>query len=98
MADDPSYEEIRRLSLVSSVVFLVVFISLLVGWFLPGKLLSSVAKVALVPILLVSPLGVAICCVAKLSFLRLRSGAKIPFVDGWLIQLSIIGLYAVPFI
>jgi len=44
------------------------------------------------------PLAVAVVSITRLVFLQLTAGARIPFVDGWLIQLSILSLYIGPFI
>ena len=44
------------------------------------------------------PLAVAVVFIVRLVYLKLAANSRIPFVDGWLIQLSILSLYIGMFI
>ena len=98
METDPHHNEIRRLSLISSIVFLAQSgLFVLIVSFDPeglGLLLfgSTGGKVLFVP------LAVAVVFIVRLVYLKLGANARIPFVDGWLIQLSILGLYTGRFV
>lgn len=93
MDTDPHQKEIRRLSLTSSIVFL-----LLAGYFI---LIFSIRIEGLallligssLRILLFAPLALALAFIVRLVYLRLITNARIPFVNGWLIQVSILILY-----
>ena len=94
METNPHHKEIRRLSLTSSIVFLAhTGLFVLTVAFEYGSLALVLFGSGGGAVLFV-PLAVAVVFIARLVYLRLNSNARIPFVDGWLIQLSILSLYA----
>jgi uncharacterized membrane protein (DUF485 family) len=98
METDPHHKEIRWLSLTSSIVFLAqlgLFV-LIVAFHYEhvGLLLIGSGR----GIVFFAPLAVAVVFIVRLVYLRFTANALIPFVDGWLIQLSILSLYIGMFI
>jgi hypothetical protein len=93
MDTDPHRKEIRRLSLTSSIVFLLLagFFTLIVSIRIEGQALLLIGSS--LQILLFVPLALAFAFIVRLVHLRLTTNARIPFVSGWLIQVSILILY-----
>ena len=95
---DPQHKKIRRFSLISSIVFLAVFGTFVLIGSLHDQGLRPLFDGPVFVVLLFVPLAVAVVFITRLVYLRLTVDTRIPFVDGWLIQLSILGLYTGPFI
>jgi hypothetical protein len=98
MESNPQHKEIRRLSLTSSIVFLAEFGAYVLIIFLHDGGVPPLLDGPVGEVMLFVPLAVAVVSITRLVFLQLTAGARIPFVDGWLIQLSILSLYIGPFI
>ena len=98
METDPHHKEIRRLSLTSSIVFLgqIGLFALIVSFHYEGLALLLIGSVF--RIVMFAPLVVAGVFLVRLGYLKLAANSRIPFVDGWLIQLSILSLYIGMFI
>lgn len=94
MDTGPHFTEIRRLSLASSIVFLllVAFFGLITAYQFEGLILRLIGLSLTVALYL--PLIVAIAFALRLVYLKFTVKARISFVDGWLIHVSILILYA----
>jgi uncharacterized membrane protein (DUF485 family) len=93
METEQHHKEIRRLSLISSTVFLaqVGLFVLFASFHYEGLALLLIGSVF--PLVMFAPLVVAGVVIVRLVYLRLAANSRIPFIDGWLIQLSILSLY-----
>jgi hypothetical protein len=84
--------EIRVLSLGASFVFLADF-----GLYIAHLALDRFPPPYFVGLMLLfAPLAISAASIVRLLYLHFRGGFSVPFVDGWLIHISIVGVLVGP--